>query len=525
MNRIVLLIETIMYMNFKQFSFQILSRIRTTWNKTFNKRRRFNLYKEGAAVSLDRVIPKFESCKGDMMTFINVTDAFSGWENRTQSALWNFNLNYMDFLLQPSMNVHEGKKWIMRFIESQHCNNTGVASYCVSLRCVNWIKFVSFNITEFSEEEKRTVDASLYSQYRLLASNIEYHLGGNHLLEDFFALVWLSVYFKDAKMYRKSSGLLMKELKKQTLADGANFEQSPMYHCIILERQLDLINLLKNNDILSQQIILYTFLSELVSKMLGWIKSISYSDGSYPLFNDSANCIAPSLDDIYDYASLLGVEASNMDLKESGYRAVNTRKYELRIDIANVKASYIPGHTHADTFNFEMRIGAEPFIIDTGISTYDVCERRLYERSTSAHNTVVVNDSNSSGVWSSFRCGRRAKVFDVSEGENYITASHDGYKKQGVVHTRRFEWSDSCVVIYDYISGNACSTAMLHFAKDVDISIKENVVFTSKGIIELEGHEFIEISDGYSSEAYNEFNECKILSVRFKERLVTKIVL
>lgn len=32
---------------------------------------------------------------------------------------------------------------------------------------------------------------------------------------------------------------------------------------------------------------------------------------------------------------------------------------------------YIPGHAHADTFNYELRIDGVPFIVDTGISTYN----------------------------------------------------------------------------------------------------------------------------------------------------------
>ena len=48
-----------------------------------------------------------------------------------------------------------------------------------------------------------------------------------------------------------------------------------------------------------------------------------------------------------------------------------------------MKASYQPGHSHADTFNFELYIKNKPIIVDTGISTYENNQQRRYERSTS----------------------------------------------------------------------------------------------------------------------------------------------
>src|SRR5690606_27073209 len=53
---------------------------------------------------------------------------------------------------------------------------------------------------------------------------------------------------------------------------------------------------------------------------------------------------------------------------------------------------------------------------------------RNLERSTSMHNTVVVNGANQSEVWSSFRVGRRADVSILVDTKNSLHASHNGYK-------------------------------------------------------------------------------------------------
>lgn len=80
------------------------------------------------------------------------------------------------------------------------------------------------------------------------------------------------------------------------------------------------------------------------------------------------------------------------------------------MDVGDIKASYQPDHSHADTFNYELRIGGKPFVVDTGISTYDKTARRQYERGTAAHNTVMIGNKDSSEVWGGFRVGKRAKV-------------------------------------------------------------------------------------------------------------------
>ena len=81
-------------------------------------------------------------------------------------------------------------------------------------------------------------------------------------------------------------------------------------------------------------------------------------------------------------------------MKECGYRKLCSTHLEAVVDVGNITATYQPGHSHADTFNYELRIDCRPFVVDTGISTYNKTARRQYERSTSAHNTVTVGNKD-----------------------------------------------------------------------------------------------------------------------------------
>lgn len=118
-------------------------------------------------------------------------------------------------------------------------------------------------------------------------------------------------------------------------------------------------------------------------------------------------------------------------------------------DVGDIGPDYIPGHAHADIFSYELRIDGKPFIIDTGISTYEKNSRRQYERETQAHNTVQVDYLSSSKVWGGFRVAERAKIGYLKEENNRITARHDGFRQIEIEHQRIFEMNDAEIIIID----------------------------------------------------------------------------
>ncbi len=145
----------------------------------------------------------------------------------------------MDWLCQEEASRETGEKWIDKFIADLPSNRVGLAPYPIALRGINWVKFISIHYDAIPDSKRQRWNDSLYAQYRLLSRRLEYHLEGNHLLENAYSLFIASIYFADRRLYKKSSKLLIKELDEQILPDGAHFEQSPMYHCILLDRLLD----------------------------------------------------------------------------------------------------------------------------------------------------------------------------------------------------------------------------------------------------------------------------------------------
>ena len=230
------------------------------------------------------------------------------------------------------------------------------------------------------------------------------------------------------------------QLEEQVLADGAHYELSPMYHCVILERILDSYNLLSvADDMLFEGLeAMRILLRDKAVIMLAWMEAMVVADDTIPLLNDSANGVALTPKMLREYARRLQIKWDKGILGASGYRHIVQSSYEVIIDMAPLGVSYNLGHAHADTSTFLLWTKSRALFVDTGTSTYNAGERRNYERSTRAHNVVVVDGENSSKVWGTFRCAQRAQVIIEKDGPDEYAFLHDGYRDKGILCRRSF---------------------------------------------------------------------------------------
>ena len=442
------------------------------------------------------------------------------WNYSKYGKLWTYNLTYFDYLNQNEFSKEDGISLIYDFIDQSASIKDGLMPFPISLRGVNWIKFLS----KYKIKDHK-INNSLYAQYFKLMDNIEYHILGNHILENGFSLLFGAYYFQDEKFYINAKKILTDELEEQILKDGAHFELSPMYHQIMLFRVLDCINLVQNNNWKDHEL-----LDLLISKaeiMLGWLNTITYENGDIPLLNDSANKIAPTTEQLNQYALTLNskFKIQNSKLSDSGYRKIKNERYEMIIDVGNIGPDYIPGHAHSDTFNFELYIDGTPFIVDTGLSTYETNARRTLERSTASHNTVEIDGADQSEVWGGFRVARRAKIIHLKESENYIEATHNGYKRIGVLHTRKFITHEDSIVIEDSIDGSVKhqGIAYLHFYPGILPKIKGNKIIILHTEITIHNADSLKIEEYQYAPEFNKLSNALKVKIIFSNHLKTEI--
>ena len=477
MSKVLRLFHTVKYLKIRQLYWRIFYIIR---RKVFKYSPavalRANAGANGTALSLKESISSNVSWDGEKsFTFLNQTHQFAeniDWDLIDYGKLWTYNLNYFDFLNQKQIDKEKGLELINDFIKNGTLLKDGKEPYPISLRGINWIKFLSVN--NINEQH---IEQYLYNDYQNLLHNIEYHLLGNHLLENGFSLFFGAYYFKDEILYEKANKILTTELKEQILDDGAHYELSPMYHQILLHRLLDCVQLIQLNTWKDREML--SLFMEKATKMLSWLRRVTYNNGSIPMLNDSTYDIAPSSKELFTYATNIGLEIKEGKLSDSGYRVTKSKDYEFFVDVGEIGPKYQAGHAHADTLSFELYVKNNPIIVDVGVSTYEKNDVRQKERGTESHNTVVVGKQNQSQVWGGFRVANRAKIIKLVEKDNYIEATHDGYRKLGVLHTRKISFDKTKINIKDIISKdtNLEQVSSFHFHPTI-----ENIALTGKKV-------------------------------------------
>tara|TARA_B100000795_G_scaffold243342_1_gene207136 strand:- start:6803 stop:8443 length:1641 start_codon:yes stop_codon:yes gene_type:complete len=498
--RLGLYFHTLRYLRFRQIFFQVLRRVYRS------KPQKINFIPKLRTAKFFFITPclKRKSLDGPKtFNFFNELGNLDNirWDGREKEKLWRYNQNYFDDLnaenAKERLNWHKNllENWVL---ENSLGNTVGWDPYPLSLRAINWIKW-DLREKELTDNCKK----SLFMQGLFLEKNLEYHILGNHLFSNAKALIFLGCYFDNPEADRWLNlgiEIISTEINEQVLGDGGNYELSPMYHNIFLEDILDLINILKAFEFNSQHIQLMGVIDFKVIKMIEWMSKMMFIDGTISSFNDSANNVAITPLKIIDYSHRLGFQLSEEEhpkniicnhLKDSGYVAIQKDKLKMIIDVGKLGPDYLLAHSHADTLSFELAMANERIFVNSGTSCYGINERRLFERSTKAHNTVEVDNSSSSEVWSSFRVAKRAYpknlVLKVNTEEVFIKCSHDGYQKilKGKInHSRSWKVSNKKITIKDKVDGrykSATARFILHNKIKINQISENSLILITNG--------------------------------------------
>ena len=389
--------------------------------------------------------------------FLSVTreaSAADDWNRTDWPKLWLYNLHYFDDLNADAAatRVAWHRAFVARWIaENRPAAGNGWEPYPLSLRLVNWVKWLAAG----NVPDPGMLD-SLAVQARWLMKRLEWHLLGNHLLANAKALVFAGTFFAgpEADAWRQQGlAILRREHAEQILNDGGHFERSPMYHAIILEDLLDLIQLALRWPWVIEAGAEPAWRRD-AGRMLDWLQAMTHPDGEIAFFNDAAIGIAPNLAALTAYAGAFGIAAEESPrignpsqrrlLPESGYLRAEAGVAVLLADVGEIGPDYLPGHAHADTLCFELSVFGQRLVVNSGTSEYGLGAERLRQRGTAAHSTVQIDGADSSEVWSGFRVARRARplcrTLDELDGAVILGCAHDGYLRLPGRPLHRREW-------------------------------------------------------------------------------------
>lgn len=363
------------------------------------------------------------------------------WHHPTAPKLWRYNLHYFDYLHWPSLDAATKASLIDSWIREVPVGAEDAwEPYPISLRIVNWLKYFQ----ALPEPPPTAWLDSLSQQVAALDGDIEHHLLANHLLKNGKALVFVGACCAGpatARYLARGLEIVLSEADEQVLPDGGHFERSPMYHCIVLEDYLDLVNLLSANPGLVPPEALDR-LTATARRAAIYLAGICGGNDDIPLFNDAAYGITRPARDVLAYAEQVldplelptADEPRRICFLDSGVYGYRHGGDSLIIDAGPVGPDYQPGHAHCDTLSYELYVAGQPVIVDSGTFDYEPGGFRHYLRSTAAHNTVRLDGEEQSEIWGAFRVARRARPSGVTLGEwqggrLVFAGGHDGYRR------------------------------------------------------------------------------------------------
>ncbi|HUY13332.1 MAG TPA: heparinase II/III family protein [Terriglobia bacterium] len=404
------------------------------------------------------------------------------WSGGGFGRLWDYHLHYFDYINldltspQDEPLLHSALQMMLDWVDRNPFGKSpGWAPYPLSLRVVNWLKFLvrhSERMQELGHDaEARKMMGSLAAQAEHLKANLEKDVLTNHLLKNIKALILAGTMLETAGSDRwldRGLKLLRREIDEQILEDGGHFQRSPMYHGQVLEDLLDLETVLagwpqgaasaRREDVGEVEAIL----RESILKMSDWLEEMLHPDGDIPLLNDSALGMSRLPQELLQRARAVAMRRPDIQnlthrnhhhraasghaevrvLNASGYATIRhepSRSF-LVFDCGPLGPSYQPGHGHCDLLSFELSLHGSRVVVDSGTSTYEDNPVRFKERSTAAHNTLRIDGEDQAEIWSSFRVGRRPQpgpLTGAARGQHcFVQGRYSCGASPGITHSR-----------------------------------------------------------------------------------------
>ncbi len=405
-------------------------------------------------------------------------DDRTDWETDEHGPLFAYHLHQHEYLRLDSFSPKARGERMLDWVSS-HARGRGWDPHPISLRLICWGKMLTTpGMILLDDAERADLLASFADQAETLAQGLEVRLQANHLLSNRLSVVWAGMLLdgRTSSAWRAQAEGLVGELDLQVRPDGGHEERSPMYHALILENVLDLLNLCRSAPERAPEG-LPAALQETASRMIAALEFWTHPDGDIALFADSGFDIAAKPAVLVDYAARLGVESApfaggdaaaaafaqegagkgepvSRCLPQSGYVRLEDRTWCLLASVAGPSPAHQPGHAHCDGLAFELSVGGTRLVTDTGLFEYRPGARRDLARATASHATLQFDSEEQAEVWSAHRIGGRPTIELLAFAESGLAeASCRGWSRPKTSHLRRFEIEPDAVVISDRVEG------------------------------------------------------------------------
>ena len=229
--------------------------------------------------------------------------------------------------------------------------------------------------------------------------------------------------------------LLERACAQQILADGGHISRNPAVQTQVLRHLVD-----TRSALLAAQREVPDFLMAAIDRTAPFLRMLRHNDGGLALFNGANEGPGWLIDTLLAQADSRGRPLTSAP--HSGFERVVANRTIVLLDTGSPVKGSAETNIHASTLATEISIGRERIIVNCGARPGAREPWTQVQRSTAAHSTMVVDDTNSSEVLASGKAGRRPRHIAIDRndesGNVWLNTSHDGYGPLfGVSHQRR----------------------------------------------------------------------------------------
>jgi uncharacterized heparinase superfamily protein len=251
---------------------------------------------------------------------------------------------------------------------------------------------------------------------------------------------------------QRAARFLPAEIERQFHPDGGHVERSPAMQLLALQDLIEIRNLLHGAGMEPPP-----HLAAVMDRAAPALRLFRHGDGGLALFNGSREEGSALLDLVLTQGQARG--RAPADLPETGFQRMQAGRTLIIVDTGappaprpgSAAAGGLPAgadrFAHAGTLAFEMSVGRDRMIVNCGAAPAAEDAWRDALRSTAAHSTLVLSDTNSAELRPD-GLGRRPEQVETARheagGAQWLEASHDGWRRAfGAVHRRRLYLAES----------------------------------------------------------------------------------
>lgn len=466
-------------------------------------------------------------------------------ETGDKKIVWELNRHQHFFTLGVAYWLTKDERFAAAFVRQIESwmqeNPPGIgvnwlSSLEVSFRLMSWVWAFHFfkDSPHFTPEVFQKALKYLFLHGRHIEKYLSTYFSPNtHLTGEALGLYYLGTqfpFFTRAKHWQKlGEEILFGELDRQILPDGVYFEQTTWYQRYTADFYIQFLILKTLNSEETEDAAKAEKIETKIQGLLDFLMYITRPDGTTPIIGDDdggkmlphSNCkpddfrgtlaMGATLFERGDYKFvagelteetvwLLGLEGvqafetlrahipnkNSLRFEDGGYFIMRdgwseTDNY-LMLDCGEIGAMS-GGHGHADTLSFELAIQGRTLMVDSGTYTYhESSEMRDYFRSTTAHNTLTIDEKSSSEASGKFSWKKRANAQTHSwisqDRFDFFEGSHNGYESlenSPATHLRSVLFlKNDYIIMRDYVeTGGEHDYALnFHFNKKTNPAIE-----------------------------------------------------